>query len=208
MEPKITERFTSEKLGGLGFVYVPRCLARPAWLFWDSVGFKLSNFNIITSLAHYFLSWVLVWANTKKSNSLRRRVFKEPPVGLFLSSSIPTDNCCCLDNCCVVFPNLHLGKYILSLSRFSLKISKYPHSPEKFCKVYGSGFHTRNRNMLLLHKKTTPSYSKDMAGFGVSFEWTQVQCPRRISGIWLSIFTSHPANCQPSKHLRGIILLT
>lgn len=58
-EPKITERFTSENLRGLAFIYVPCWLARPAQLFWVLVDFKLPSSNI----ALYFMSWVLLWAN-------------------------------------------------------------------------------------------------------------------------------------------------
>lgn len=94
---------------------------------------------------------VMGFVESMQVQHLKQEVLKEHPVGLFLDTSVPTENYC------MVFPNLHLRKYTFCLSRFSLMISKYPHGPQKFYVVHGSCSHIQSRCLCFYYIRRPPT---------------------------------------------------
>lgn len=135
-EPKITERFPSEKLRGLAFICALCWLAWPAQLFefWWILSYQAPTYHKPSPLLS-----VMGFVVSMQVQLLKWEVLKEHPLGLFLDTFVSTEYCC------MVFPNLHLNKYTFCLSRFSLMISKYPHGPQKFYVVHGSCSHIQSR---------------------------------------------------------------
>lgn len=93
--------------------------------------------------------------------------------------------------------NLFLKKCILCFDKFSLKISKCSHDPG--LELIGKA--EINSCCINWPPTPTPCMWQDLMSLFNEYKCNTLH--RRIVATWKSVFASHLAKCQPSKHFRA-----